>query len=176
MDSDVDNKETYYSMIKEHVNPRFISLALFYVIIFGGLIGIYILFFTRNKKGNTKIFNLGTDIKVTDSGNGHQHTEHFDYYLFKGINSDTNKVYKVDFSNYIPPSGEPIHIFYDIGSEYAGTTDNDKLEIFFGTDKLRVGSGFASKLIFNTTGLSVSISYIDGKWRAINLGAEVGGI
>ena len=168
--------------MKSDIDSKFIALVLFCFILFAGLIGIYILFLTRNKKGNTKIFNLGTDIKANCAMctcNGQQHTEHFDYYLFKGVNSGSNpvKIYKVDFSNYTPPSGEPIHIFYDIGKDDDDqSNNNDKLEIFFGTDKLRVGTGFASKLIFNDTGLSVSISYIDGKWRAINLGAEVGGI
>lgn len=152
--------------IEDELNLFYTILKILIIVLLFAII-IYVLYFFNTQE----IYVLGKDITTT-TPNGYKIKKHRRTFLFKGDNS--NKTYYVDFSEMKPSSADPVHLFYDIGvDDDDDQTNNTKLEIFFGNNKLTVGSGFATKLIFDNTGLSVSLVYIDGIWRAINLGASV---
>lgn len=132
---------------------------------------VIIFWYVLNLYKSEEVYFLGKDITTTSSP-GQKIVKYRRTILFKAENS--NKTYYVDFSEMKPPSADPIHLFYDIGQDDDGNdANNTKLHIYFGDKKLTVGSGFATTLKFDNTGLSVSLVHIDGKWRAINLGASV---
>ena len=67
-----------------------------------------------------------------------------------------------------------VHIYYDIDIDEDLTPENNMhLHIYFGENKLTVGSGLHQSLTFNDTGLSTSVTFIDGKFRVVNSGAHV---
>lgn len=152
------------------LNTRLNTIIVVVLIIFI-FIAVIFFWYILDLYKSEEVYFLGKDITTTTSP-GQKILKHRRTILFKAENS--NKSYYVDFSEMKPPSADPIHLFYDIGvDDDTIETNNTKLHIYFGDNKLTVGSGFATTLIFDNTGLSVSLVYIDGIWRAINLGASV---
>jgi len=161
------NKDSDYLMDKKMSNDSlFIGFGLLFIL----LIVLYVLYLTQ-KNTSSKVYVLGTDI-LDVTAPGLKIKDYYHNILFKGDNSNIH--YRVDFTDLKPPNTNPIHIYYDIGIDNDNNNDNNtKLTLFFGPQKLVIGSGLASTITFNNSGLSVSVSYFEGKWRAINLGADV---
>jgi cytoskeletal protein CcmA (bactofilin family) len=100
--------------------------------------------------------------------------------IWNGSNSAANKHLMTNatgLSNYSSSgsytTGQMMNIFYTNNS---GGTASANLD--FGASSLYTGSGTARYLLFNTTGQSASLIYIDASgdndgWRIINTGAEV---
>jgi hypothetical protein len=100
--------------------------------------------------------------------------------VWNGSNASANKHLMTNatgLSNYSSSgsytTGQMMNIFY---TNTSGGTASANLD--FGASSLYTGSGTAQYLVFNTTGQSASLIYIDASgandgWRIINTGAEV---
>ena len=99
--------------------------------------------------------------------------------IWNGSNSATNKhllLNTSNVSNYSTSSGvtgQLLNIFFTNNSSGSASANLD-----FGSNNLYSGSGIAQYLVFNTTGQSASLVYVDASgsndgWRIINTGAQV---
>ena len=100
--------------------------------------------------------------------------------IWNGSNLSTNKHVMSDatsLSNYSSSgsytTGQLMNIFYTNNSGGSASANID-----FGASSLYSGSGTARYLVFNSTGQSASLVYIDASgsndgWRIINTGAQV---
>lgn len=108
----------------------------------------------------------GGEITAT-AGGGTTHNPVRAHIYLKVTAGSTASNYIWDMSSYTGSSGQVLHLFFD-NSNVSGAT----LRVNFSS--LMVGSGGSNtSLVFNGSGQSTSLIYLDSKWRVFNSGAGV---
>ena len=91
-----------------------------------------------------------------------------DTILFNFNNSSSNGSYYANVG--VGVDGQKLNLIFN------STSTNINVNVFFGTNKLIVGSGFSNGLIFNTSGQSSSLIYLAediDAWQALNTGSSI---
>lgn len=91
-----------------------------------------------------------------------------DTILFNFNNSSSNGSYYANVG--VGVDGQKLNLIFN------STSTNINVNVFFGTNKLIVGTGFANGLTFNTSGQSSSLIYLAediDAWQALNTGSNI---
>ena len=91
-----------------------------------------------------------------------------DTILFNFNNSSSNGSYYANVG--VGVDGQKLNLIFN------STSTNINVNVFFGTNKLIVGSGFANGLTFETSGQASSLIYLGEDidvWQALNTGSSI---